>query len=581
MIRVLDAVVADAIAAGEVVERPASVVKELVENAVDAGARRIDVEVASGGAQRILVVDDGCGIDAQELVLAFTRHATSKVRDLGDLSAISTLGFRGEALASIAAVSRVECISATRDDGAGARITVDYGVAGKVEAAPPVRGTRLEVRGLFENTPARRAFLRKEATETGTIVRTLTGIALVHPGVRFTLMVDGRRALAVGGSGDLVEAFAGAYPGIGNLLTLGGGRADSYLDGVMASPGSMRRTREHLYLSVNGRLVSSRSIAFAVEQAFRTLAPPGLFPVGVVRLHVPLVSIDVNVHPTKREVRFRDERELFSMVQEACVAALRGSGAYGGEGLFESRGAKTAPAPELADADALRPGYRVAKGAAALPQLVPGTLASSSAQRGSQVLLRRGPFRLLGQVMNCYIVAEGPSGLVLVDQHAAHERIQYNRLVSAREQGAAGELQPMLLPPLLHLAPGQAQALAVHARELLAAGIELEDFGAGTARLVAHHPALPLEHLDRLALDVLDELASERPEGDAVRRLQRTTATVACHSAIRFGQALGRPEMEQLLRDLEMAEPGISCPHGRPTLLEVTDRQLRREFGRS
>lgn len=587
-IRRLDQAVADAIAAGEVVERPASVVKELVENALDAGARSIQVEVDGGGLDRILVVDDGAGIAAEDLELAFTRHATSKLSSIHDLGRIGSLGFRGEALASIAAVSRVQCRSCSRGNTEGGRLVVDHGKVGVAEPAPPVAGTSIEVRGLFENTPARRAFLKRPATELGATVRVLAALALCYPEVRLRMAADGRRVLDLPGSGSLEAVYSGISRTRGNMLAVSGDRGETTVTGIVAEPAGLRRSREHLYLAVNRRPVSSRSLAFAVDQAYRGLVEPGLFAAGALMLELPADLVDVNVHPTKREVRLRDERLAFALVQEAVVRALSSSGIYGGEKLLPSAGpyalmdvaaeldlGPSSEAPDQQPLETPLPLEPLAEAAA--PSLLADVRVTPAPSDQPDRLLR-GPYRLVGQVMESYILAEGPTGIVVVDQHAAHERIVYNRLANT---GRTRQLQPLLVPILLHLTPLQSACLEDCRGDLAAAGLELEEFGTNVARVVGYDPVLPTNRLDRLALDVLDSLVSEGREVDLHRRLERTLYTVACHSAVRFGQRLSREEMEALLRDLEVADPGITCPHGRPTVLDIPESRLRREFRRS
>ncbi|MFN2466432.1 MAG: DNA mismatch repair endonuclease MutL [Candidatus Dormibacteria bacterium] len=590
-IRRLDQVVADAIAAGEVVERPASVVKELVENALDAGARSIQVEMDGGGLERILVVDDGAGIRPEELPLAFTRHATSKLASIEELGRIGSLGFRGEALASIAAVARVECRSCLHGGDAGARLAVDHGRPGAVDAAPPVAGTRVEVRGLFENTPARRAFLKRPATELAATVRILAGLALCHPAVRLRMSADGRRVLELAGAADLEAVYGSVSRARGRLLSVSGSRGETSVAGVVVEPSGLRRSREHLYLAINRRPVSSRSLAFAVEQSYRGLAEPGLFAAGALMIELPPDLVDINVHPTKREVRLRDERQAFALVQEAVVRALASSGTYGGERLLPSEGPYPlivrashfdgGPGGAAPDADGVEAELDLASAPVVAPATTPALLGEVRVPAASAVetsRLLRGPYRLVGQVMDSYILAEGPSGVVVVDQHAAHERIVYNRLAST---GRTRQLQPLLVPVVLQLTPAQSACLEECRPDLAAAGLEVEEFGSNLARLVGYDPVLPSSRVDRLALEVIDTLLSEGREVDLHRRLERTLYTVACHSAVRFGQRLSREEMEQLLRDLEVADPGITCPHGRPTILEIPESRLRREFRRS
>jgi DNA mismatch repair protein MutL len=589
-IRRLDQVVADAIAAGEVVERPASVVKELVENALDAGARSIQVEVDGGGLERILVADDGCGINPEDLPLAFTRHATSKLGSIDDLGRIISLGFRGEALASIAAVARVACRSCAIGASEGARLNIDHGRPGEVTAAPPVPGTRVEVRGLFENTPARRAFLKRPATELAATVRVLSALALCNPQVRLRLSADGRRLLDLAGSGSLETVYQAVSRARAGLLEVSGTRGETRVGGLVVEPSGLRRSREHLYLAINGRPVASRGLAFAVEQAYRGLAEPGLYAAGALMLQLPADLVDVNVHPTKREVRLRDDREAFSLLQQAVLAALSASGTYGGQNLLPDRAPYPPGGGEGAASSGNRGGWDVLADAASAPELTYATIPMEPLLAGLPALppvapvaplegrILRGPYRLVGQVMDSYIVAEGPSGLVVVDQHAAHERVVYNRLAA---EGRVRRRQPLLVPAVLQLTPVQAACLEDRRGDLETAGLTVEEFGSGVARLVAYDPILPSGNLDRLALEVLDSLVSEGREVDLHRRLERTMYTVACHSAVRFGQRLSRQEMEQLLHDLEVADPGITCPHGRPTVLEIPESRLRREFRRS
>src|SRR5258708_609803 len=475
----LDQTVADAIAAGEVVERPASVVKELVENSLDAGATRVTVEIDGAGVDRILVVDDGAGIGANELALALTRHATSKLSSIAELSRIESLGFRGEALASIAGVSRIELRSTPADATDGGAVRAEYGVIGELTTAPPVPGTRVEVSGLFENTPARRAFLKRPATEAAAVAKVLQGLALCHPHVAFSLRIEGRRSLDTVGDGDVARVLRSVLKGTSEVLEVRGARDGVTVSGMIGEPSGMRRSREHLYLSVNGRPVVSRNLAFAVEQAYRGLAGPGLFPVGVLSLTLPPEPMDVTFHPTRREVRFRAARAVFGTIQESCLVALSRSAAYAGAGLL-SRG------PELReDASGYGAAFAAPGGAKSSGSLSSRQMAAVTAEAGGEadvapdpahgvrqhepLLLElapadpgarilRGPFRFVGQVLDSYIVAEGPNGLVLVDQHAAHERVLFNRLVAARGSGG-NTRQPMLVPALLHLSPVQAACL--------------------------------------------------------------------------------------------------------------------------
>jgi len=542
LIRRLPPEVADAIAAGEVVERPASVVKELVENALDAGAGRVSVEVRGAGRGLVRVADDGAGIPAEELALAFLRHATSKVERLEDLGAIATLGFRGEALASIAAVAEVHCRSR------GASIRLRAGEVLERGSAPPTAGTVIEVRDLFANTPARLKFLKSDATENAAATQVVRSYALLRPDVRFELVVDGRRALASAGDGDRRAAVASI---------LGGQVADAMLPltgeglvGMVSEPRLSRGSREGVVLAVNSRPVSSHRLQHALEQAYLGRLERGRYPVAVLDLAVPPAEVDVNVHPAKREVRFRDEGALYGLVQRAVLAALGGARVFnlplvvatapaGPQMTLHEPSAVLAPAPP-----APRPGVMV--------------------------------LRPLGQVLDGYLVAEGVDGIVLVDQHAAHERILYNRFL-ARLRGAPAPSQALLLPQTVDLEPVLAAAAADHRDGLLAVGFEVEEFGPRTVRVLAAPVETPPERVEEALLDLLSALAGARPDD----RLEQAAASIACHSAVRFGDPMQLTEQRRLLEELERAEDSITCPHGRPTRLELSAQELRRHFRRS
>src|SRR5579884_3124284 len=558
MIRVLPPQVADAIAAGEVVERPASVVKELVENAIDAGARRIAVEVRGAGRTLIRVVDDGSGIPPQELRLAFQRHATSKVATLEDLTAITTLGFRGEALASVAAVSDLECRSR------GARIRLRAGEVREEGTAADLPGTAIEVRDLFANTPARLKFLKGEATETAACVRAVQSYALLYPEIRFELTVDGRTTLRTAGDGDRRRA-AGAVLGAavaGELLEVEG----EGVRGLVSQPRLSRRSRDSVLLAVNRRPVASRALGYAVEECYLGSLERGRYPVAVLDVRVLPHDLDVNVHPTKREVRFHAERAVFAAVQRAVRAALTGSQPY----------RLPPPAPG--------PGWRTPRVHEAPPRPSGPAAVPPPAPEGSERLPAvlpspaPGPLRPLGQVLDGYLVAEGEEGVVLVDQHAAHERVLFNRFLARLEDRSLGAAsQPLLLAEVLEVTPEQVAAALDHADRLRALGFEVEEFGPGALRVVA----APAETPPQRVLEALQELLAALSEGAPDGRLRRAAASLACHSAVRFGDRLEAAEQRRLLAELEAAEQSITCPHGRPTRLVLSWRDLSRHFRRS
>jgi DNA mismatch repair protein MutL len=551
-IRVLSSQVADAIAAGEVVERPAAVVKELVENALDAGAGRVSVEVRGAGRTLVRVADDGHGIPADELRLAFQRHATSKVATLADLTAITTLGFRGEALASVAAVADVEGRSG------GGRVRLRAGDVVEEGAAIPVPGTVVEVRDLFANTPARLKFLKSEATESAACVKVVQAYALLYPEVRFELTVEGRSALRTGGDGDArgaVAAVLGAAVAAELLAVEGDG-----VRGFVSQPRLSRGNRDAILLAVNRRPAASRALQFAIEECYVGSLERGRYPVAVLDLTVDPESVDVNVHPTKREVRFRAERALFADVQRAVRAALTGSAPY----------QLSAPA---AVAGAVRE-WHAPRLHVAAAEIAPAALPAPAPAAG----LLESPLRPLGQVMDGYLVAECEEGVVLVDQHAAHERVLYNRFLARLEaRSLAAPSQALLLPETVDLDPAQVAAASDHRERVRALGFTVEEFGPRALRMTAAPAETPPDRVVAALRELLTTLADSRPD----EALKEAASSLACHSAVRFGDRLDPAEQRRLLAELEVADGSITCPHGRPTRLVLSWQELKRHFKRN
>ena len=555
-ITILPTAVADGIAAGEVVDRPAAVVKELLENAIDAGAARIQVGIEGAGQRLIEVVDDGLGMARVDLPLAFLRHATSKIRSLDDLRTIQTLGFRGEALASIAAVARVEAVSRPRDGAEGYRVLVEGGAQ---IAAGPVgspAGTRVSVSRLFFNTPARLKFLKQPATEAAVIARLVGELALAHPAVAIALEVDGRRVLETPGNGDRRAAFAAVYdaPTAAAMLAVD----DGMVAGLISPPALHKASRDHVVILMNGRRIQHRNLAFAVEQAYRGLREPDRFPLAVLDLRVDPAEVDVNVHPTKREVRFRNEGAIFAAVERACYRALRQSPIYElqsttGGPLLELR--ETTPHPD--------PGPQGGR--------------EIDRQEGREIdSPRLPPLEYIGQLLRGYLVAEAPGAVVLVDQHAAHERVLFDRIVRRLEQKQSSS-QLLLIPHVVDVTPGQVASFQEHEPWLQTLGFEGERFGPHTLRILAAPADMPEGRVERVLDLLLTDLLGERTPD---RRLRETAALLACHSAVRFGDTLTPESARQLLSSLAMTEEPISCPHGRPTTVILPDDQLRRLFKR-
>lgn len=560
------------IAAGEVIERPASVVKELVENALDAGARRISVEIGRGGIDLIRVSDDGCGIAAADLPLAFERHATSKLLSDSDLGEITTLGFRGEALPSIAAVADVEMTSrpATADAGAVLRAEGGSVVACSPTGAPP--GTIVTVRGLFRRQPARLKFLRSLQSEAAQIASVMGHFALAYPEVRFSLVTDGRLTLSTPGSGRLVEAAAGVYGHqvAEQLLSLGDEEAEeeegvAAVSGLVSPAGLSRATRSYISLFINRRWVRNRPLAFAVEEAYRGVLMTGRYPIAVIGLRIRPSEVDVNVHPAKTEVRLRRERDVFATLQRKVRRTI----------------SKYSPVPDVSTS-AWSPSW---------PARVPLTEGDETRQRrmldeaGAAVaagpaeqpaLTRQLPvLRALGQVGLTYVAAEGPQGLYLVDQHAAHERILFERFLVVTD--APSDKQALLEPVAVELSSRQRALISELAEALTEQGFVIEPFGDEACLVRAVPPSLGDRDVAAAVLRFLDLLEAEDKAADG---RERVAMSLACHGAVRAGQALTPDEMRELLRQLEETQSPGTCPHGRPTMIHLSADALAREFRR-
>jgi DNA mismatch repair protein MutL len=570
-IRVLPEEVSSAIAAGEVIERPVSVVKELIENALDAGASQVRIAIQDGGRTLIEVSDDGCGIPAGELSLAVARYATSKLESADDLFAIHSLGFRGEALASIGAVTRMEIQTRLPDEAAGARISVEGGKATPVRpvGAPP--GTLVRARDLFFNLPARLKFLKSDLTERRRIEALVGRYALAYPSVRFRLEDGERVVLESSGSGESREALAAVF-GLDTAREMiavpaaesGGLR----LRGFLSPPSVQRSNRREITFFVNGRWVMDPSLSAAVVQGYQGLLMVGRFPVAVILIEMPAETVDVNVHPAKAEVRFREPEKVFSFVQRAVRATLLGQapavelGPIRGWGGWE----------EAPSGRSISPDWQAAHPLPGAPGGRP--LAAQAVWAGESLPL----LRAVGQVGAAYLVAEGPDGLYLVDQHAAHERVLFEGLMAERERGRPAS-QALLEAVTLHLPPARAGVLEENLSSLAGLGFEIEPFGGGAYRLRAI-PAL-LKNLPAeaaLGAVVEDFEEDETPlEGEVVRRI---AARVCKRAAVKSGQVLSLVEQEKLLRDLETCQSPRTCPHGRPTMIHLSVETLERQFGR-
>jgi DNA mismatch repair protein MutL len=569
-IRVLGPDVAARIAAGEVVERPASVVKELVENALDAGASRVAVDITGGGLETMRVTDDGCGIEARELPTAFERHATSKLSDDADLMKVQTLGFRGEALPSIVAVAEVEVASRPPGAEAGAwlRLVPDSPPESGSRGAPV--GTSVLVRKIFGRLPARRKFLRAPGSEANAIAAVVTHYALAYPEVRFSLMSDGRQVFATPGSGDLRDAAAAVY-GLdlaAELLPVTPGEGPVLVEGLCGPPHVSRSNRTYISLFANRRWIQNRRLSFAVEEAYRGMLMVGRHPVAMLNVTLPPEEVDVNVHPTKTEVRFREETAVFGAVQRAVrEALLTRSPVAAGVSPAARPGLVLAPEPWTP------PLWE--RGIRGEPAETRPAAAVETAEAPPTPAQALPVLRVIGQFGNIYIIAEGPEGMYLIDQHAAHERVLYEHFCEARMRrspDAQGLLDPVTveLPPRLRsLAEGQAEALSEH-------GFAMEAFGEGAVIVRALPAPLARGDVRENVVRFLDLVANEG-EGD---RRDRVAMSLACHGAIRAGKQLSPEEMRELVLQLEAVQSPHTCPHGRPTIVHMSGDALARGFGR-
>ena len=669
-IRVLSDHVANQIAAGEVVERPASVAKELVENAIDAGATHVSIDVENGGRRLLKVTDDGEGMGRDDAVLAFERHATSKIARSEDLASISTLGFRGEALASIASVARVELTTRTEAAPAATRVAIEGGRMRDVKDAAHPQGTTIAVRDLFFNVPARRKFLRSEATESFHLTNLVTHYALAHPEIAFTLTNGGREVLRTAAAQDLRER---AYQIFGaefldNLLEVSGGHPHvARVSGYVSAPRDRRTSRDSQYLFVNGRFVRDRLIGRALSEGYRAILPHGVYPAALLFIETPLEEVDVNVHPAKTEVRFRRSAAVADAVREAVRGALASAGyakpegrdvseipaeqdeeesslaamsatasedfrsptpevgfisperpvmparqprmefsspaieerfasvspAFGSEERAEVRisrqeqtagssslSASAAPASDASAPGASAPDASVSAslGAGTPVQFPPLNSAQKFAREVSAESLSTN-IRPLGQLDESFIVATDDEGLLLIDQHVAHERILFDKY-RALESTRTAESQQMLIPETFDLTPAQAAVFDSVSEELENYGFDLMRLSGRTVAINAVPADLPTSEARNMLAEILDTVEAEK-KGNARETLRdEIAASLACHAAIKVNMPLAPEKMRWLIDRLLVTSSPTTCPHGRPVILRLTTRDILKGFHR-
>jgi DNA mismatch repair protein MutL len=553
-IKVLATEVVSKIAAGEVIERPASVVKELIENSLDAGATQIAVEAQGGGVELIKVSDNGAGIPAPELELAFHRYATSKIDDLSDLEKIASLGFRGEALPSIAAVAEVEILTQTSSETIGSYLHLRKGeVVGKESRARP-QGTTITVRRLFRYFPARLKFLKSVSTENGHIAHLVSQYALAFPEVKFSLVLDKRPSLRTTGNGDLREVVSAIYGSEAAQRMLKVEQKDGLAkaSGLTSPPSLARSNRNYLSFFVNRRWVRSPLLTRATEEAYHGLLMDGQHPIAVINISLPTQELDVNIHPAKAQIKFCHEQAVFSSVQKAIEKAL----------------ART----PIASSKAVP--FSVSSGQWQSPRMI---MDNEPAFAVAQLPTMELPvLRILGQLANTYIIAEGPDGLYLIDQHAAHERILYDRISTQRTQKEV-EVQGLLQPITIELSPREEETLRASKEFLAEFGFTIEPFG-NRSYVVRAIPALMAKaNIIEIISVLLESLASKESPNPWEEKIAQS---LACHGAIRAGQQLNNEEMRELIKQLEQTKQPRSCPHGRPTMIHLSSHQLEKQFGR-
>jgi DNA mismatch repair protein MutL len=579
-IRVLAPHEAAKIAAGEVIERPSSVVKELIENSLDAGATQVSVELREGGLALIRVADDGCGIDPGELRIAFERHATSKVRAEEDLWRVSTLGFRGEALPSIAAAGEVELLTRVAGNDRGARIRLRAGEIIEEGSGAASPGTVFTVRTLFSTQPARLKFLRGAGAEATQVTSVVTHYAMAYPDVRFTLVNDGRTALQTPGSGSLIDAVAAVYGGEVARAAIAidappAHEGDLGVRGVAIEPAVHRASRNYISLYVNRRWVKNRALTFAVEEAYQGMLPVGRRPIAVLDLRVPPDEVDVNVHPTKAEVRLRREREVFGVLQRAVRRSLseRAPVPPASASMWGAAQPSTPAPPLFLRAQPVQP--PLTRQPEPAPSRAAASVAIEDARSAATPMVERLPMlRAVGQVGTTYVVAEGPDGIYLIDQHAAHERVLYERYLAAA-RASAPETQGLLDAITVELSATHQALLVEHGEAFARLGFDIEQFG-DRAFVVRAVPPSMSDDVPRRLVELLDRM--QRDERDDASH--RVAASLACHASVRAGMSMSAEEQRELLRRLEETESPRTCPHGRPTMVHLTADALAREFRR-
>lgn len=599
IIKILPENLINQIAAGEVVERPASVVKELIENSIDAGSDEIVVEIKNSGKTFIKIKDNGCGMSREDCELALQRHATSKIFIDSDLWKISTMGFRGEALASIASVSKMVLKSRRKEDLSGTEIDCEGGEIRFIKEIGMSSGTQIEVYNLFFNTPARQKYLKKESTEFGHIVGVFNMIALAHSGIAFKLIDDGRVVSELNRSTDLISRIADIFgkPTSDAMLPVFYGGSSFQIDGFVGKPLLSRSTSQHQYFFVNGRGIQHHLLANMIKSAFHSMLMENKKPVFIINIKIDPALIDVNVHPRKIEIRFEDQEAIIKTMYGCVKTALEKNNLIP-KGFTEAKRYMSGipSSSESQFADGRHFGSNKPQN---YSKVVPGQLfanegASISAamnfsreilkERESQTLQQNGQNRIslirsITQIAGSYIVAENEEGLILIDQHAAHERVRFEQLMGQFENQEKS-VQPLLVPQQLELSKEELALISENSEIFENLGFEIEPFGGNTFVVQAVPAFLSREDIDVVIKGVLDDIINKKNPSKLQGKTEEIITYMSCRSAIKFGQKLSLDEMQALIMQMEKLKRPYTCPHGRPTMVSLTLDELNKMFGR-
>ena len=578
------------IAAGEVVERPASIVKELVENSIDAGAGNIRVELEKGGCQSIKVVDDGSGIEKEDVALVFERHATSKINKFEDIYNVASFGFRGEAMPSVASIAQVELLTRREGDLEGTKAVVEAGKIKEITPAGSPLGTQISVTKIFTNIPARKKFLKTEATEQSLCLDVVTRLALAHPEIRFKVLVNGREVFTVPQASEVSERIA-LVMGMdfsAHCISVHAQRENISLTGFISHPEFTRSNSKNIFLFVNKRFIRDNSITHAVLSAYRQVIPARRYPAAVLFIDLPASDVDVNVHPAKMEVRFKDSRGIYELVSQTIAQNLAGAGNVKGSFVYrlEAR-EKTSIAgitrrPERIQEKSAglfsRQNLQRAIDNDLLARTVAEKITSAESDAAVKEPITFTSFRYLGQFFNTYLVFASDEGLLLVDQHAAHERIILERLKKAEGQKIIS--QQLLMPEVVSLNPAQVALFSGYIAFLRQIGLEIEIFGRDAIVIKALPAILSSIQPKELVYDIADQLGDQNRASSLQEKKEKIFAALACKAAIKANSPLSSAEVEALCRDLTATPFNLTCPHGRPISIKFSLSEIERMFKR-